>query len=217
MDRTVAPRRRRETEATDELRRLAGRHVPRAVEILGRAAAAYRGGRERESLRLLRPLLDGVPDAAAVRELAGLCHYRIGNYRAARRELEAFATISGSTEQHPVLMDCCRALGQSRRVEQLWQELRAASPAAALVTEGRIVMAGNLADRGRRDEAIALLDKRAGRGARRPSEHDLRLWYALADLCERAGNLPRARNVFRDIARADPGFVDVAERLAALG
>ena len=34
-------------------------------------------------------------------------------------------------------------------VEELWDELRQASPSAELVMEGRIVMAGSLADRGR--------------------------------------------------------------------
>ena len=45
----------------------------------------------------------------------------------------------------------------------------------------------------------------------------LRLWYALADLEERAGNLPRARTLFERISRNDPGFADVMERLVGLG
>ncbi len=47
--------------------------------------------------------------------------------------------------------------------------------------------------------------------------HHLRLWYALADLEERAGNIPRARMLFDRIRRHEAGFADVAERLAALG
>jgi len=38
----------------------------------------------------------------------------------------------------------------------------------------------------------------------------------LADLHERAGDIPAARALFRKISAQDPGFVDVAERLAAL-
>jgi tetratricopeptide (TPR) repeat protein len=213
-----AKRRRRSTsEATEELRRLAGRNAGKAVAALQAAADAYQAGREREALRHLRPLLDAYPDSASVRELAGLAHYRLGNYRAAQRELDAFANLTGSTEQHPVLMDASRALGQFRRVEALWHDLGAASPSAGLVTEGRIVMAGALADRGRRDEAIALLEKRAPNNRAKPPEHQLRLWYALADLHERAGNLPRARALFRTVAKADPSFADVAERVASLG
>ena len=48
---------------------------------------------------------------------------------------------------------------------------------------------------------------------KRPADHHLRVWYVLADLYERAGDLPRARELFDRIARADPSFADVAERL----
>jgi 1,2-phenylacetyl-CoA epoxidase PaaB subunit len=77
-------------------------------------------------------------------------------------------------------------------------------------------VAGALADRGRVDEALALLGRRE-RPVSKPRDHHLRLWYALADLEERAGNLPRARALFDRIRRHDAGFADVAERLAALG
>jgi tetratricopeptide (TPR) repeat protein len=84
------------------------------------------------------------------------------------------------------------------------------------VTEGRIVAAGSLADRGDIRGAIRLLEK-APRPRRRPRLHHLRLWYALADLYERAGDLPRARELFRLVLDADPRFGDVPERLAGLG
>ena len=44
---------------------------------------------------------------------------------------------TGSTEQHQVLADCYRAQKNFAEVEILWDELRKASPSAALVTEGR--------------------------------------------------------------------------------
>src|SRR5207244_6842911 len=103
-----------------------------------------------------------------------------------------------------------------RKVEEYWLELAAASPSAELVAEGRIVYAGALADQGRLPEALALLRKRA-EGIKTPRDHHLRLWYALADLEERAGNLARARELFHEVRKADPAFADVAERLAALG
>ena len=40
--------------------------------------------------------------------------------------------------------------------------------------------------------------------------------YALADLHERAGDLPRARQLFTVVAAADPDMGDVAARLRAL-
>ena len=40
--------------------------------------------------------------------------------------------------------------------------------------------------------------------------------YALADLYERAGDLPRARDLFRRVADSEPDFVDVQARIHAL-
>jgi tetratricopeptide (TPR) repeat protein len=150
-----------------------------------------------------------------LRELLGLTYYRLGRWALAHKELEAFVGLTDSTEQHPVLMDCARAAGRYKRVETLWEELRAVSPGAEVVTEGRIVYAGTLADQGRLDEAIKVLERAPG-NPKRILPHHLRLWYALADLHERAGDIPAARALFRKISAQDPAFVDVAERLAAL-
>ena len=51
---------------------------------------------------------------------------------------------------------------------------------------------------------------------KRVQEFHLRLWYALADLYERAGEIPGRANFLR-VPTADASFADVAERLAALG
>lgn len=203
------------TDPEEELRRLAGPAAARAYEQLLEAADAYAHERYRDARRVLVPLRERYPGAAAVRELYGITLYRLGHYGEAARELEAFAAMTGSTEQHPVLMDCRRAQGRYREVEVLWDELRHASPSGELVTEGRIVMAGALADQGRLAEAIRLLE-RGPLEPRRPQSHHLRLWYALADLEERVGNLPRARALFERVRRHEPGFADVADRLAAL-
>lgn len=208
-------RRRQQTEALDELRRLAGRRAPKVIDDLERAAEAYAAGRERDAARILRPLRDAYPEAAGVRELLGLCQYRLGNFAAAIKELEVFVGLTASVEQHPVLMDCYRAQKRYPMVDTLWEELAAVSPAPDQVAEGRIVLAGALADRGRAPEAIALLDRRAEK-PKRVRPHHLRVWYALADLEERAGNLPRARALFEQVRREDASFADVAERLTAL-
>ena len=194
---------------------MAGDNANRATDTLERATDAFARGRERDALRMLRPLIDAYPKAAAVRELAGLCRYRIGSYPTAADDLAAFADLTGSTEQHPVLMDCRRAQGRLEDVEELWEELRETSPSAALVTEGRIVLAGALADAGRLPDAIDLLERRAHQSGR-VHEHIVRLWYALADLEERAGDVPRARALFEQVRGFDSGYADVAERLAAL-
>ena len=104
---------------------------------------------------------------------------------------------------------------QWAQVGELWDELRAASPSAELVTEGRIVMAGSLADRDELSSAIALLEQGFA-FPKRPMAHHLRRAYALADLYERVGDLPKARTMFGRIESADPDFADVRRRVRAL-
>ena len=215
----TAKRRRRRSGPADvelEIRRLAGRNGDRFYRRLMEAADAFANDRERDALRLLKPLREQIPDSPSVRELVGLCHYRLGNYAAAAKELEAYVELSGAVDQNPVLMDCYRAQHRWKKVDEAWQDLAAVSPTAESVAEGRIVLAGALADQGRLDEALVALRRRA-EGIRNPKEHHLRLWYALADLEDRAGNHGRARDLFDRVRRADPGYADVAERLAALG
>ena len=79
------------------------------------------------------------------------------------------------------------------------------------MTEGRIVLAGSLADRGRLDEALALLRPQGRSPCRKPREYHLRLWYALADLEERAGNIARRPRPLRPDRAHDPDFADVAD------
>jgi tetratricopeptide (TPR) repeat protein len=152
-----------------------------------------------------------------VRELAGLSFYQLGRWREAGAHLGAFAALTGSVERHPVLADAHRALGHYHRTEELWEELARASPSADIVTEGRIVMAGALADQGELGKAISLLERGPVRPRRPPGDHHLRLWYALGDLYERAGDTPRARELFARVAQIDPTLADTAERLHALG
>ena len=81
--------------------------------------------------------------------------------------------------------------------------------------EGRLVVAGMLADRGELKEAIALLGP-GGKSLRRPDTCHLRQWYALGDLYERAGDLPRARELFERVATFSPELFDIQDRLASL-
>jgi tetratricopeptide (TPR) repeat protein len=180
------------------------------------AAKAFERERYGEARQILRALADEAPGAASVRELLGLTWYRLGRWRDAARELEVYRQLTGAADQNPVLADCYRAQKKWARVDELWDELREASPGAALVAEGRIVTAGALADQGRLADGIRLLEKGRWR-VKRPKEHHLRMAYALADLHERAGDVPTAREVFGWVAANDPEVADVTERLANLG
>jgi tetratricopeptide (TPR) repeat protein len=188
----------------------------RANERLRDAAHAFERERYTEARTLLKPLAEQAPGAATVRELLGLTYYRLGQWKQAVTELEAFRQITGSSEQNPVLADAYRGLKRHSHVEDLWDELREASPSADLVTEGRIVMAGSLADRKKYAEAIALLEK-SHRTVKTPQIHHLRQAYALADLYERAGDVARARELFRWVAEHEPDFADAAERASSIG
>jgi tetratricopeptide (TPR) repeat protein len=197
------------------LKAVGATRVDRYEQRLKDASRAYKAERYQDALRILRKLADDAPSAAAVRELHGLTLYRLGRWRAAIRELEAFRTLTDSTEQHPVLADSYRAVHQHDMVRDLWDELRAASPGAALVTEGRIVMAGSQADAGDVSGAVRTLEQ-GFTFPKKPMEHHLRRAYALADAYERAGDVVRARDLFARIADHDRDFADVVRRSRAL-
>jgi tetratricopeptide (TPR) repeat protein len=192
------------------------REVARLEARLQAAVRAYERDRYGEALSILRELVRSQPYVVAIRELYGLSLYRLGRWREASRELRKVAEVSGSLDQHPVIADCERALGNHRAVGELWAELRRQGAGSDVLAEGRIVMAGSLADRGRLGEAIALLEPAAAKPVRKPLERHLRQWYALGDLYERSGDIPRARELFRRVVAADAEVSDAPERLAAL-
>jgi len=191
----------------------------RLADRLAAASRAYARDRYPEAFRITKTLVSQVPESASARELHGLVCYRMGRFREAIRHLDAARRLSGDDpSQLPVIMDCHRAMGHHRRVEGLWRELRGASPDADVLAEGRLVVAADHAERGDLDGAIDLLVRAgAGRNLRHPADRHLRQWYVLADLSERAGNLPQARELFRRVADADPNLADVIVRLAGLG
>jgi tetratricopeptide (TPR) repeat protein len=213
------PSRRKEVprEVAEEVGRAAGPNwAARVTQRLNDAARAYQAERFRDARRILEPLLERAPSAIPVRELLGLTYYRMGKWRDAARELGAVELVTGSVDHHPVLADCARAQGRFDEVERLWDELRRTGAGVDVLIEGRIVTAGALADQGRIAEAIRLLE--AGpREVRKPQEHHLRLWYALAAQYEQAGDVSRARSLFARIVDAAPEFADALDRLESLG
>ncbi len=190
----------------------------RITERMAAGIGAYERERYRDASRILKTVVDAVPNAPSARELLGLSQYHQSFWKAALPNLEAFAALTGSVDQHPVRMDCHRALGRPRRVEELYNELRQGSPDPEVLSEGRLVLAGTRADRGDLTGAVTLLvEAGAGRLVRNPAERHLRQWYVLGDLMERSGDLPKARELFLRIEAVDPDAYDVAERLESLG
>lgn len=187
----------------------------RQWRLFTRAAREYENEQFEDARRTLKPLVDANPGIPEMRELFGLSLYRLGKWELAIEQLEQFRTDSGTAEQHPPLMDAHRALGHWADVDALWIELGELSPAADLVVEGRIVRAGAEADQGRLDQAIRILEK-GWKVPHEPQDHHLRRAYALADLFERVGSVPRARKLFAWVERTAPGFGDAGERAHAL-
>ncbi len=203
------------TEAAAEIADLSPAQAKKLQKRLESAGRSFEREYYAEALRILKSLVKQAPASASVRELLGLTLYRMGRWKQAVTELEQFRTLTASTEQDPVLADCYRAMHRYDEVEELWRELREASPSAELVTEGRIVAAGSAADQGQLREAISILGKN-WRIPKQPKEYHLRRAYALADLYERAGDVPRARDLFERIVRSDRQFADARKRARSL-
>jgi tetratricopeptide (TPR) repeat protein len=193
-------------------------HRERLVEKAESAYGAYERARYQDALRAIKPVAEETPGVAAVRELAGLAAYRTGKWREALRHLQAFSLLTDSAEHLPVLMDCQRALRKPKKVADLWTELRQSSPEPDVLAEGRIVAAASLAESGDLQGAISMLSTAgASKALRNPSNRHVRQWYLLADLYERAGDVPKAREFFERVIRVDREAYDVADRLAGLG
>jgi len=212
----LAPRPRKTVDPAVALRKLVGEQRAKSLNRRVRqAGGAFDGERFQEVRTLLQPVVREAPELPEGRELMGLAHYRLGRWKDAIDQLERFRDLSGSTEQHPVLADCYRALGRWGDVEELWNELGEASPSAELVIEGRIVFAGAKADQGDIAGALRILEQ-GWKPPKRPRSHHLRRAYALADLYDRAGRAPRARELFKWVAGHDPELADVEARVKAL-
>jgi tetratricopeptide (TPR) repeat protein len=167
---------------------------------------------------MTRALLRAAPGSPAVRELNGLACYRLGKWDEAIRHLEIVVESNSDPSQLPVLMDCYRALGRRKRVEDLWTQLKGMSPEVDVLVEGRLVVASTRAEGGDLPGAIDLLvSAGAGRALRHPAERHLRQWYVLAGLLEASGDVAGSRQILERVVRADPDVGDAAERLVSLG
>jgi tetratricopeptide (TPR) repeat protein len=188
------------------------------VATLTRAAEAYDRHRYEEALRLGRIVANATPGVAAVRELTGLAAYRADRWAMAKVHLRAQFAITGDPEHLPLVMDADRANHRYRAVEKTFAELVDHTPTAEVLAEGRIVMAATLADQRRFDEAVELLTHAgAAKQLRNPSFRHVRLWYALADVYDRAGDTTAARELFARVVQAEPDAYDAAQRLRELG
>lgn len=218
--RTKSPRRKRPQGERLELDPVHTQNLPkverdRLLRRVGEAGEHFLSDRFGEVDDILRPIIKKYPQIPELHELYGLTLYRLGRWSDALERLQHFSDITGDVNQFPVMADCYRALGEVQLVRKLWDDLRTAGPEAAIITEGRIVMAGTMADTGDFAGGIRLLEQGPIK-TKKPRDHHVRLWYALADLYERAGDHQKARRGFERIEQVEPGYADVTDRLGSL-
>ena len=192
------------------------RRAAHLIERLSQAQDALERERFDDARRLASPLLRELAEVPAVHEVVGLAAYRAGRWKQAVSELEAARALRPAVELLPVLADAYRALRRWTDVDRIWSEVREISPAQEVLAEARIVVAGSEADRGDLQAALRTM-ARAKQTPRRVRDYHLRQWYVLGDLYDRAGDPLEAARWFKLVGGHDPEFVDVAERLRALG
>jgi tetratricopeptide (TPR) repeat protein len=186
------------------------------TDRLGQAQDALDRERYDDARRIATSLLRELGDVAAVHEVLGLTAYRAGRWKQAATELETAQALHPSVELMPVLADVYRALRRYHDVERIWTEVREVSPSQEVLAEARIVVAGAHADQGDLKGALRVMG-RSSEVPKRVRDHHLRQWYVLGDLHDRAGDTLEAARWFELVAAHDRDFVDVVDRLRALG
>ncbi len=193
-------------------RRGAADDVARLVE---EAVDALADDRAAEAVGIARRAKGMASRSASTREVLGLALYRAEQYREALAELQTYRRMTGSSTHNHVIADCHRALGAPEKGLPLVQEVLTAKVAPEVQAEAVIVAASALADMGRFDQALALLRRfPTNEHAARP--HDLRVWYVMGDVLERAGRRRDAAAQFVRVAERDPDAYDAAERAERL-
>lgn len=186
----------------------------RAYALVAKALQAFMEGDYRRTVSLAAEAKQLALRSARVRELLGLALYNSGDFKEALRELLAFKRMSGSVEQNHLIADSYRATGRPDKAIEILAELNPKDVSEEVWTESLIVAASTLADQGQVDRALSYLS----RGDLQPKEvqpHHLRLWYVRAEILDKGGKHDEARLQREKIAREDPDFYDVSEKLGA--
>ena len=203
------------TDAERGRARGAGGPVARAeARRTTRASATRAFERERftEARKLLKPLAERAPGSAPRARAVRPDAVPAGPL-AARSDAscEAFRTLTGSTEQLPVLADCYRALRRYDEVEELWKELRSR---VAERRARRPRAASSPPARWRIGASSIARSACSRQGRSRRSE----CGRTTSDSCTRSPTSSSAPatshargQLFRQVADADPDFADVSQ------
>lgn len=199
-----------------DIKAASGGDLDRVATAYADAGEALATGDRGRALDLLQEAKRRAPRSSVVREALGIALYLDERFKEAARELGAYRRMSGRQDQNHLLADCARAGGQLDRAEELVAEMIADEAPADRVAEGLLVIAGARADRGEHDAALAALH-RMDLEPRNVEPYHLRLWHLAADIAARQGDTDAEAGYLQAITTVEPGFLDVAERLSALG
>jgi tetratricopeptide (TPR) repeat protein len=160
------------------------------------------------------------PRSAVVREALGIALYRSGDLRAALSELQAYRRMGGSNDQNHLIADCIRSEGREpeRAIEVGTALITDASQDIERRVEAAIVVAAvHLAadHHGRASATLApFLQGPDSRGV--PVASTIRMLWVVADIAEAEGSDARAIAALERLQSLDPGYPDLADRLAGL-
>jgi tetratricopeptide (TPR) repeat protein len=186
-----------------------------ATDLLQSAAKSFAAGRHGKALGDAQQAKELSPRDATIRELMGLCAYRLGRWEEALRELRTFRRLTGDPTHLPVEMDVLRALERPGDVEAAWATFQRIGGDKATRDEAKVVYGSFLLDRGEDRKAWQVTGpKRLGA---EPAESELRVWYVAAKAAHRLGDTGTARRLYEAIERADGAFpgLDDLDRLTA--
>lgn len=186
---------------------------------MGTAAAAVEEGDVERAVELLEWARSRASRATSIREGLGVALYLLGDFEGVQRELLTYRRLSGRADQNHLLADAARALGRADKVAELIDEMEAEQQAGRVpldrFIEAVIVRAGMLADEGRVEEALAVLE-RAPLEEGGVSLPHARVWFAAGEIAAAAGQHDRAREFFEAAMLVDDDVLDAESRLEEL-
>lgn len=200
----------------DEVTRTApkARREPALIE-LGAGVDAYAAGRFGKARDHLKRAKELAPQAATIRELLGLSMYEMEQWQPALSELRTFRRIAGDPVHMPVEMDCLRALGRDRDVENTWDRFRKLDAPREVQDEVRVVYGSHLLEHGRVREAWKVVEP--GRLVASPSGSTVRRWFVAARIAVAAHDERSARKLIKAIADQDEDFPGLLELRSQMG
>lgn len=187
--------------------------APKVAEAVSKALELFAQEDYDQAVRFASEAKVNAPRSSRICELLGLALYHAGNWKEALRELLTYRRLTNSVDQNHVIADLYRAQGRPDRALEVAAEVRPGDVSPVVWAETVIVAAGALADKEDLRGALAMMN-RAELDPGEVEPYHLRLWYALADLLERAGRRREAEEAWSRIVAEEPDFFDVQERLA---